>query len=70
MILSSARFCQRGKNCELAFYQDELSKADAFAVQIRYPGHNADKRDAARILKLTKELRKIIRQYLGMKEKK
>jgi HEPN domain-containing protein len=51
---------------QLAFYQDEFSKVDAFAVQIRYPGHNADKRDAARILKLTKDLRKIIRQYLGL----
>jgi HEPN domain-containing protein len=59
-----------GKVPQLAFYQDELSKADAFSVQIRYPGHNADKKDAARILKLAKTLRTIIRQYLGLKDKK
>ncbi len=55
---------------QLAFYQDDLSKADAFAVQVRYPGHNADKNDAMKIFKLTKALRKIIRLYLGLKEKK
>ena len=55
---------------QLTFYRDALSKADAFAVQIRYPGHNADKKDAAWIFKLTKTLRTIIRQYLGLKDKK
>ena len=55
---------------QLAFCQDELSKIDAFAVQIRYPGQSANKDDAKQILKLTTMLRKFMRLYLVLKEKK
>jgi len=53
---------------ELSKYLDELDNLSSFAVEIRYPGTEADREDAMECLNIAREIRKISREYFELSE--
>ena len=51
----------------LAAYIQSLRELTDFAVEFRYPGTSAEKEDAKDALKTCKDVRKFMRQSLGLK---
>lgn len=52
----------------LSAYLEELRVLTDFSVEFRYPGESAEKEDAKDALKTCKDVRKLMRQSLGLKE--
>jgi HEPN domain-containing protein len=48
-------------------YRPTFRPITAYAVNFRYPGENASKEDAAKVLKICRDFRKIARFSLGLK---
>jgi len=51
----------------LSAYLQELRELTDYAVEFRYPGEFAEKSEAKDAIKTCKEIRKLIRQRLGLK---
>ena len=55
---------------ELKQHREQLQWLTGFAVEVRYPGIDADRKDAERCFQITKLLRTLIRRQLGMIKKR
>ncbi len=53
---------------ELKDYTDEIDELSSFAVEIRYPGAEADREDAQECFSLADKIRKVIRNYFRLSE--
>ncbi|MEJ5167453.1 MAG: HEPN domain-containing protein, partial [Thermoanaerobaculia bacterium] len=51
---------------EILFLKEDLLLLSAYAVEIRYPGIEADKEDAEKCIVTLEKIRKIIRKYFGL----
>lgn len=54
---------------ELAEYQEQLQWLTSFAVEVRYPGSHARKKDAERCFQIARSLRTLMRRRLSLLKK-
>jgi HEPN domain-containing protein len=48
----------------IEFFKEEIIWLTSFAVEIRYPGFNAKKKEAVKALTAMKKIAKVLRSYL------
>lgn len=49
-------------------FRDELIKLSTYAVDVRYPGFDVSKEEAAECVKIMEKISKVIRNYFGLKQ--